>query len=236
MGCGASTDRDTVVYRDIRESLSTGDILMFSARTGSSMIKCGTCSSISHIGVVVRMMPAADSKAARETDGSILYIFHSTATPNAPSDVLTNQRKSGVQLNNLKRFLDSYDGTCYLRKFYKNSLFEVETRLASSEFVEWMNAKVLLPYPQSNDVLLNAVYDGPCGIKFGKRKDYFCSQLVADALMELGIIQLGMPADFIPSDFSEQDFDESTLLSGWKISPEFQVTLRASITAYKDED
>lgn len=180
-------------YEDIREILKTGDIVLFSGKGGISHgIKLVTNSKWSHVGMVLRL---PDSKAA--------FLWESTTLSNL-KDAIDGKAKRGVQLVLLSDRLQKYDGEAAIRRLQN---YEVEI----NEYKNLMELREKLrnrPYEKDKLELIKAAYDGPLGHNEEDLSSLFCSELVAEAYQEVGLLQKppsGLPSnEFTPKDFAEK--------------------------------
>lgn len=204
MGCCCTrpvTD-DIVQYSKIKGSLQTGDIILFQG-TGweSTWVRWGTCSPISHIGIVVRCNQL-DPYMGKEGNKENLYILHSNSDSPLNPDIISGELKSGCQLNQLDVTLRSYIGYVYVRRIYSGP-FDTTERLCSDEFYEWLQDVVRKPYTEDFNELVLATWDGPGGENEEHTESYFCSKLIAEALYRLGYIDLDLStSEYVPNDFA----------------------------------
>ena len=96
-------------YNQVRKSLKTGDIVLFSGKGGiSDWIKLFTGGLWSHIGMVLQL-----------PQGDMVLIWEST-TLNNIADFETGTARKGVQLVPLSERIQSYDGGVAIRRLSKN--------------------------------------------------------------------------------------------------------------------
>lgn len=180
-------------YEDIRKDLKIGDIVLFSGKGGISHgIKLVTNSKWSHVGMVLRL---PDSKAA--------FLWESTILCNL-KDAIDGKAKRGVQLVLLSDRLRTYDGEAAIRHLQNH---EIDT----DEYRKLMELRENLrnrPYEKDQLELIKAAYDGPLGHNEEDLTSLFCSELVAEAYQEVGLLKeppLGLPSnEFTPKDFAEK--------------------------------
>lgn len=173
MGLSVSSytdDRKPWKFNKKRADLKSGDLLLFSGHGPFSwMVRCGTMSPWSHVGVVHRD-PTTDE----------LYIWHST-NESKIKDEITSEKKDGVQLNKLETYLKSYDGDIVIRSLNK--------RLPdpSPEF-DWFLKHTNQGYENNDLEMVNAAFNGFCDPNYGSGNTYFCSEAVPLYYIERGIL------------------------------------------------
>ena len=180
-------------YEDIRGSLKTGDIILFSGKGGVSHgIKLFTNSKWSHVGMVLRL---PDSKA--------VFLWEST-TLTTLKDAIDGKTKRGVQLVLLSDRLQRYSGEAAIRRL-KNY------KMTPKKYRKLMKLREKLrnrPYEKDKIELIKAAYDGLLGHNEEDLSSLFCSELVAEAYQKLGLLKeppLGQPSnEFTPKDFAEK--------------------------------
>lgn len=211
--CGAPSVR----FSDVKDSLGTGDIVLFSGvSVASAEVQCGTRSPFSHIGMVVR---------CEHVSGSGLYLWHSPAQElrYAP-DKLTSRVKDGPQLNELRVCLRAANGKVFIRRLLRrgDAMSSPVIRLigrtdpCENGLSELMRDEAPLPYETHFWELLKAAYDGPFGENAPDTSSLFCSELVAEAYKQLGLLnEGGEPSnEYVPSDFFG---DAIQLINGYKL-------------------
>lgn len=165
-------------WSELSAELQTGDIILFH-QDGliSKLIELFTEAHFSHVGMVVR-----------EEDGS-LHLWQSF------------EPEGGVVMDALPGFLEKY------AKDYKGVYFDAR-RLqmdrspdlwdALPAFVEEMNGR---PFPTLWGMIKHFV-EGKLGIDSGE-KTFFCSDLIADTFMRVGLLAKKPPPNFYaPKNFS----------------------------------
>jgi hypothetical protein len=195
-------------YEKIKHTFKTGDLLLFEGNGFfSSLIKCVTCSCISHIGMVIEEKDIPNilmNQKRKSKDG--LYLFHSNKG-RLPYlyDVLTNDIQSGVQLNILKDALINYNGNVYYKKLLKKNKEQPNFDNIENLILKFKRT----PYEEDYIQLCCAAYDGPCGENQMDITQLFCSELVSYIYMKYGIIynDIGMPSnEFVPKDFEYENW------------------------------
>ncbi|MCG8427708.1 MAG: hypothetical protein MI754_10175 [Chromatiales bacterium] len=177
-------------YEMIRKALRTGDIVLFSGKGAISHgIKLFTLSKWSHVGMVLKL-----------PDTDTVFIWESTTLSNL-ADAVDGWQKKGVQLVLLSDRLRTYRGEASIRHLKGVSITN-EKYKALMAFRKKMRNK---PYEKSELELIRAAYDGPWGHNEEDLSSIFCSELVAAAYQELGLLSKDLPAnEFTPKDFTEE--------------------------------
>lgn len=165
-------------YEAIRHSLNTGDIVLFGGRGILSwLIKRGTKSDYSHIGVVVRA-----------EDQDMLLVLEST----------TLSGKKGVQVNLLSERIQGYKGCIALRTLSR------PISQSMSDSLRTFRAEIKgRPYEKSVWNLLGSIFNRVKGRE--DLSSLFCSELAAEAYQRMGLLTEDRPSDkYTPADFSER--------------------------------
>lgn len=188
--------RYIVKYQDIRSQLKTGDVLLFSGKSGiSEGIKFFTLSKWSHVGMIYKFESDDDPK------GSI-FCWESTTLSNL-ADADTGKLTQGVQRVELSERLER----CFASG-YEISVRPLSKPL-SSDMIKTLNAfrhEVSgRPYEKSKLDLLRAAYDGPFGGNKEDLSSLFCSELVAEAYQRMKLLAEDKPSnEYTPKDFSAE--------------------------------
>ena len=175
-------------YNKIRESLKTGDIVLFSGRGMiSTVIKLITNSKWTHVGMVIR-----------ELSFDCVLLWEST-TLSKLKDISSGIAKKGVMLVPLSHRIATYDGEVGIRQLAE-SLTDSQI-FTLSEFRREVKDRL---YEQSITELLKAAYDGPLGENVEDLSSIFCSELGAEAYQRIGLVNDFWPSnEYTPKDFSE---------------------------------
>ncbi|WP_257283201.1 hypothetical protein [Endozoicomonas sp. SESOKO1] len=191
-------------YGSIRNSLKTGDLVLFSGKGAfSDIIKYGTLSKWSHCGMVLRI-PEYD----------FLTIWESTTLSNI-HDLETQMPRKGVQLVALSDRVQKYNGDISVRRLQGAKLPEDSLRRLM-ELRQELRGK---EYERSKLELFKAAYDGPFGKNHEDLSTIFCSELVAEAYQRLGLLDEIKPSnEYTPADFSEKRM--KALQGGFYLSEE----------------
>jgi hypothetical protein len=190
-------------YDEIRGQLKTGDIVLFSGKGGiSAGIKWGTLSRWSHVGMILNL---------EEYD--FVTIWESTTLSNV-ADLDHKKPRKGVQLVPLSARVNKYTGDIAIRQL-EGVAFD------SGNIKELMQLRRELTgreYEQDRIELIKAAYDGPFGHNEEDLSSLFCSELVAEAYQQLGLVTKEKNSnEYTPADFSEKR--GLRLLKGW-LGPE----------------
>ena len=225
MGCLMSYETffsSTINYEDLstgEDQLETGDMVLFSSVGFESFeIRLATLSPYTHVGMAVRCDHMEGGCKSRDN----LYIWHSPADkiPFA-RDCLADKIKEGPQLNKLRPVIAHASGDVYIRKLEKVSTTTHESGkallsldneddielllgdLCRTRLINWMRQEAKKKYETSTIELVKSAYDGPWGKNKKNTKEYFCSELVAQTLQEMGLLGKEQPSnEFVPADFS----------------------------------
>lgn len=185
-------------YKNIKDTLKTGDIVLFSGKGGiSTGIKWVTRSKFSHIGMVLKL---------EEYD--YLTLWESTTLSNI-KDITTNTNRQGVQLVSLSERIKTYDGEISIRKL-KNVDFSTKDITSLMKLRKELKGK---KYEQDEIELLKSAYDGIFGKNIEDLSSLFCSELVAEAYQRLGLLSNTIPSnEYTPVDFAQKK--DISLLKG----------------------
>jgi hypothetical protein len=180
-------------YTDkLRDSLDTGDILLYSG-TGpfSRLIQAGTLSKWSHCAMVVRA-----------SDVDLLLVYQST-TIDKVKDWTDGELKNGVQINLLSESLKYYKGDVAVRRLVDFERTPEALARLNKLRQEFKNR----PYEESKLELVKAAYDGAFGENTPDVSSLFCSELVAECLKALSgsVFGTNNSNEYTPEDFANDD-------------------------------
>jgi hypothetical protein len=176
-------------YRNIREELNTGDVVLFAGKGFvSGIVKFFSRSKWSHVGIIVK-----------SNDLNMVLIWESTGLSKV-KDMDTGEIRIGVQTVTLSDRLDEYKGEVWVRQYdgrvTKKMIgilaeFRRESKGKPYEKNYWQLAKSLLDFswlrPNKRDV-----------------SSLFCSELVAESLQRMGLMTNDLPSnEFTPRDFED---------------------------------
>ena len=183
-------------YSTIRNELKTGDLVLFSGKGPfSDIIKYGTLSKWSHIGMILHM-PEYD----------FLTVWESTTLSDV-KDLESGLPRKGVQLVPLSNRVQKYSGDISVRQLKGSDLPNNSLRKLM-ELRKELRGK---EYEKSKIELLKSAYDGPFGHNDEDLSSIFCSELVAEAYQRLGLVTEEKSSnEYTPADFSEKRMKELT--------------------------
>ncbi|MDH4320991.1 MAG: hypothetical protein OEV73_05765 [Desulfobulbaceae bacterium] len=183
-------------YDALRSELKTGDVLLFSGKSGiSEGIKFFTLSKWSHVGMVYKFESDLDPK------GSI-FCWESTSIGNV-ADVEAGKLTKGVQRVELSErlercFADDYEISVRpLTKPLTNDMI-----LALNNFRHEVSGR---PYEKNKIELIKSAYDSIFGENKEDLSSLFCSELIAEAFQRMGLLPESTPSnEYTPKDFSSE--------------------------------
>ena len=201
-------------YEEIRGQLQTGDIVLFSGKSGMSEgIKWATFSEWSHVGMVVHMPPGAGPLA------DTVLLWESTSVDNL-RDALDGVARCGVQLVLLSDRVQIYPGSVALRRL------SVHREPAMLDALSALRLKLRhRPFEEGRLELMRAALDGPFDLLPSSEDltSLFCSELVAEAYQAMGLLPehgSGRPSnEYTPQDFA----GDLPLLRGAILGPIVQI-------------
>ena len=193
-------------YEEIRPTLKTGDIILFSSHLSlfGRVIRIFTRSQWTHVGVVIRFNDPFDVVTLWEADQGVgcVYLTNLGSRVKQFRGDITVRHLKGIELS------DSDIAALYnIREKFKYLKYE------------------RLPFIQ----LLRSALDYGWGF-FGKNQvrdlsELFCSELVAETLQQLGLLSKELPSnEYVPGDFSEKNTNFK-LLRGY-YGPEIAIKTR----------
>lgn len=171
-------------YEELRDSLGTGDIVLFSGRGAiSAAIKVGSQSRWSHVGMIVR-----------DDLLDMVLLWESTTLVNVP-DVVDDLPVKGVQVVSFSRRVEAYDGDMAVRR-----LQGVRTPAMIDGFRRAREEFHRKPYEQRLIALALAALPGTVPSDLSS---LFCSEVVWATYQHMGLIPSGTnPGEVVPADFS----------------------------------
>ena len=189
-------------YDNIKESLNTGDIILFASTDSilSQIIDLFTESKYSHVAMVIK-----NPKFLGHDLPDDIYIIESTGLEHV-KDVEDNEYKFGIQLRLFKEVYESHNGRLYWRKlvctkndeFYKNLTYAhsiVHNRIYDVNPVDW----------------IKSCFDIEIG-NVQKKKTFFCSALVAFLCVSLNILNKNTPWTIVrPKDLGTEKGHRSNI-------------------------
>ncbi len=201
-------------YKDMRDQLKTGDIILFSGKGGiSDGIKFFTVSKWSHVGMVYRLDNPLDPESS-------IFCWESTTLSDI-KDADTGKLTKGVQRVELSERLE--------RCFSKG--YEISVRLLSETLTDDMILALNnfrhevsgRPYEKDKIELLKAAYEGVLGDNKEDLSSLFCSELLAEAYQNMGLLTEKVPSnEYTPNDFSTER--SLRLELGYSLNNEIAIT------------
>lgn len=189
----------SVFYDEIKEELKTGDIILFhGVLLSSELNEVLTGGQWSHVGMVIR----PEDIGINDSEG--LLLWESNTLVNL-QDVELNKSKMGPMLINLRQRLITDV------KDKKDSKFQL--RYNQCQISEKMIEKLKLFIKEvHSDTFVKTSLDMKIefleGRIFNKKinnNDYFCSELIADTYIHMGLLTTKYPANsYEPKDFSSE--------------------------------
>lgn len=187
----------TVFFNEVQDTLKTGDLILFHGMSASSKLnELLTESEWSHVGMVIRPEDIGIKSSQR------LLLWESNTLVNL-KDVELNEAKIGPMLVDLQQRLitDLQDK--------KDNKFRVRfnTCEVSQDMLEklklFIKAVHMDTFPKTDFDLRKEVFEGVILHKTVDNGDYFCSKLIADTYIHMGLITSKYPSNsYAPKDFS----------------------------------
>lgn len=188
-------------YNELKGSLKTGDLLLFSG-TGlfSWVIRLTTRSKYSHVAAVYV-----------NKYGKIECYESTTLNENE-----SGKKVKGVQINSLDWKLKNYWGRVWIRHLNQPLDWWHKKRL------EEFGKKTLgLPYERNLIDLVLSAFGASRRSSKGKKLSFFCSELIVSALQWAGLIDPSVDASsFDPGDLSLEKDEEIPYSSRFRYGPE----------------
>lgn len=184
-----------VSYSEIKDSLNTGDVMLFHGLGFEcQFIEALQWSEWSHVGMVIN-----PQDIDIEYDGLLLW---ESSTSDYLEDITLKCKKKGPMLVSLHDRLEYDLKTKGDNKFYISYLNYALDNNMFSLLKQFINDVHNYSFPDTKQFYENFVM----GREFNKthsNKNYFCSELLADTYMHLGLItRRYVPNSYEPKDFS----------------------------------
>lgn len=189
-----------VSYADICETLRTGDLILLSGQLFTSeLTQLIQGSKWSHVAMVIRPEDIG-------IEYPRLVLWESNTLVNL-KDVGFDQAKVGPMLVDLEERIhtdkvEKYDDLFQIR-YLDHGHFntdELHDRLKS--FIQKSHAS---GYPKSELQMFKDVFDGLFKNEDPEPSEYFCSELIADTYIHMGLMTSDYVANsYVPKDFSDQ--------------------------------
>ena len=160
--------------------------------------------------------------ALRLDQFDMLLLWESTTLSNV-EDVIAKRAVRGVQLVPFSERVKTYDGKVAIRRLSKAITLAMQKRLVA--FRRKVSGR---PYERNYIELIKAAYDGPFGENKENLSSLFCSELVAEAYQQMGLLNdppKGWPAnEYTPRDLSTEARQPLRLLKGYSLEKELLIT------------
>ncbi len=185
-------------YEDLQRDATTFDLLLWCGGSEiSSIIRTFTRTDwYSHVGMVVRL----------KNDPEV-YTYESD-WDSKTVDLLTNTRKNGPRLVNVREKMKNYDGPFFAyRRLHLPAIIEHRPGL-SQALEDFMYRTTDAHYEYNLFELFRNIYRG----NVQNTHAYFCTELVAQVLIELGIlVPLSATNNYKVNDYEEKQQASSIL-------------------------
>lgn len=162
------------MYKEIRTKMKTGDLIAFSGKSRiSNIIKAGTNSDISHVGMVFETDIMGDGR---------VEIIESTSLTTLP-DTHTGEIRKGVQRQMLSQRMDMYEGQVYWQPLNIKLGVAEQARMFSWLYCKWASK---VKYDT-----VGAIVAGVDIVDIINEPDFstlFCSELVAEGYRLAGLL------------------------------------------------
>lgn len=179
-------------YNEIRDELKTGDVVLFDGRGWvSCLIKIGTFSRWSHVGIVYRPHPTGT-----------VFLYESTTLSNIAGS--KGAAVKGVQTVDLWNRVRNYKGTIAVRQVTREK-FTYQEVIALEKLRSKYRYK---KYERSAAELIKSAF-GRFGF-YQKEDDssLFCSEVVAECLQALNVLSNRRSSNsYTPADFGNMSTD-----------------------------
>ena len=190
-------ENSTVFYDEVKDELKTGDLILFHGMLLSSEInELLARSEWSHVGMVIRPEDIGMNESKR------LLLWESNTLVNL-KDVELNKTKVGPMLVDFEQRIitdvkDKYDNKFRIRyntcDITKEMLEKLKTLIEKVHFDT---------FPKTESDLKTEVFKGRIFHETVDNRDYFCSKLIADTYIHMGILTKKYPSNsYEPKDFS----------------------------------
>jgi len=188
-----------IAYNDVKDSLKTGDLILFhGVQTTSQLIELIEWSCWSHVGMVV--LPKDIGMTGEEP-----LFWESTASGDGLTDYLTGQPKENgpmlVSLHDrIQVDVNQHYDTHFLVKYLNRSLKQPELEQLK-DFIYKAHDR---GFPTAENALKYYI-EGRSSNKPAPDTEAFCSELTAETFMALGFIS----TDYVPYGYCPDDFNKS---------------------------
>lgn len=188
-------------YHDVHHQMRSGDVIAFAAKDiFSTMVRWGTQSTVSHVGVV----------AIDEAAGEIEIVESHPLS----FDKDNGKFKMGVQRNRLLSLIEGFQGQIWWLPLSDRHHQTLDQQLLT----QFLQANQEREYDFSQAILSGLDFLDDIGLTHAEhdRASFFCSELVATAFQEVGILREINPSEITPIDLCRFSIyhDEYYLLTG----------------------
>jgi hypothetical protein len=198
-----------ISYKDIRDQLKTGDLILFSGKSPiGRMIRLFSNSKWSHLGMVIKV-----------DDVDMLLLWESTSINNTP-DFYSRKISSGVQTTMLSERIENFDGDIAVRFLQGEIPSEAKHKLKNLRYT--LRGR---PYESSKIELIQSLLDmNGSSPNDADLSSVFCSELIAEGLKAMGIMdQSARSNEFAPRDFGDNGDVDKYLNTGYTYTPEILI-------------
>jgi len=208
----------------IYETLITGDIILFGYNNSiiSNLVQIATSSVWTHVGIVIK-----NPDFLINSEGIIDGLFLLNSDGQYEKDIETNEPKFGVQLVDLRKKIENYDGLIVARHLLK--INETHTIIENKKRNEMFTTAYQSIFGKSYDYiplnLLITIFHSR-GYEFAdnwinnRHTDYlFCSAMVTYIYTITGIMDKHTKWSLYTPDFFSQNCDEFLTLNNYVLSP-----------------
>lgn len=196
---GYIMSHNSVSYDEIKNELKTGDLILFHGILPSSKLnEVLTRCQWSHVGMVIR------PEDIGITDSDRLLLWESNTLVNL-QDVELKEAKIGPMLVDLQQRMitdvtDKKDTRFHIR--YNQCEITREMLEKLKEFIQEVHTAT---FPKTDFDLQKEVFQGRILHQKVDNGDYFCSKLIADTYIHMGLLSSNYPANsYEPKDFSSE--------------------------------
>lgn len=195
---------ETIAWADFAKSAETGDIVLYSGQsTISNLIRFAEgWSQWSHIGMIVRQS-AGDGGEGEGGGGEGRIMIWEATTADGEVDLMSGRRVGGVRLVDAEHAIRAYlasaeNAMVVVRHLYIDETVlgrEVDPAARLPDLRRFMDQVAHMPYERSPFEMVRALARGLQLITTWRtRSSYFCSELVAQSYMTLGLLRDPDPA------------------------------------------
>jgi hypothetical protein len=215
----------------VYDTLLTGDLIIFSGTNSimSNIVQIATGSIWSHIGIVIK-----DPNFLIKSDGEKKGLYLLNSDGNYEIDIESETTKIGVQLVDLKKKIENYDGLIVTRHLLTNNerhneeennkrnlLFREAYQTVFDKSYDYIPLNLFVTF------LHNAGYEFADNWINNRHTDYlFCSALTAYIYTVSGIMPKDTKWSIYTPDFFTKNSDDSFCFESYTLSP--MITIKDS--------